>query len=839
MISFIKIAEALQGKILQNTLKEAEIRHLFIDSRKISFANQGLFFALKGDRHDGHAHLKEVYQKGVRNFVVSQITPEIQAHLPEANLLKVPDTKEALQHMAAMHRACFKYPVVGITGSNGKTIIKEWLAHLMAGKYKVIKSPKSFNSQVGVPLSLWEMQDWHELAIFEAGISQKGEMKKLQAMIRPEYGIFTNLGTAHDEGFSSKEEKLQEKLQLFEEAKFVIYKRGISALDESLAQKKTSPTQWLAWQPIASEPVFDTENKIIYVKYTRQSPQTTQIDLFFSASLQKNFLLPFALHEHASLENISHALITALKLGLEDNALQQGLHTLPNVEMRLTLKAGQNQCVLVDDSYNNDLAGLQIALDFLISQSQHSTQIAILSEIKESGLPEKILYQRMARLLSEKKLSQLVGIGENFAKYQDLFQMPAHFFENTEGFLESLLWKNFKEATILVKGARKFAFEKIVQRLEKQNHGTVLEINLEALVHNLNFYRSLLKPNTQLMVMVKAFAYGSGLGQVANLLQFHKVDYLAVAYADEGVALRQQGVHLPIMVMNPGEETWEKIFSYDLEPEIYSFKVMQQYLSAYQELVKSPSAKTQKIHLKLDTGMHRLGFEESELEQLLDLLEKSIPYHVQVASVFSHLAGADDAQHEDFSKNQIATFRRMAQKIEDTLGYTFLKHILNSPGIVRFPEAQLDMVRLGIGLYGIEANAQQQAMLMPIGTLKTTISQIKSIPKGESIGYGRRGKALQDTRTATIAIGYADGFSRKLSQGVGKVWIKGKPAAVIGNVCMDMTMIDLGNIPAQEGDEVIVFSPEHSLLELAEKLDTIPYEILTSISERVKRVFYS
>jgi alanine racemase len=836
MYSFKEIAQKLTHIFIQSLSPEAEIRHLLIDSRKLAFATQGLFFALKGERHNGHHYLLEVYQQGVRNFIISEVNPELLAQMPEANILQVSDTQQALQKLATLHRNQFTYPVLAITGSNGKTIVKEWLSHLLAGQFRVIKSPKSFNSQVGVPLSLWEMQDWYNVGVFEAGISQKGEMQKLQEMIQPQYGIFTNLGTAHDEGFTNRKEKLKEKIQLFKDCKVVFYKKGNPELDTFLAENPPSKTKWMAWQEATIENTNSPDKELTLIQYSPKNTQQTTLHILGSSP--KNFLLPFSTEDYASLENITHSLLASLYLEVKEDILQVRLSSLRAVEMRLSLKTGYHQCMLIDDSYNNDLAGLQIALDFLMAQTQHSQQIVILSEVMESGLPEEILYERIASLLSEKKLTHLIGIGSAFSRFKDFFTLKSDFFESTEDFLASQLWQNFREASILVKGARKFTFEKIIQKLEKQSHGTVLEINLEALVHNLNFYRSILSPKTKLMVMVKAFAYGSGLGQVANLLQFHRVDYLAVAYADEGVALRENGIHLPIMVMNPGEGTWEKIFRYDLEPEIYSFRVLAQYLEAYQEFVEEPH-KTHRIHLKIDTGMHRLGFEEDDSDSLLHELEQKLPYHVQVVSVFSHLAGADEAKHEAFSKNQIATFQRFAQKLEDSLGYTFIKHILNSPGIVRFPEAQLDMVRLGIGLYGIEANAEQQAKLMPIGTLKTNISQIKHVQKGESIGYGRWGIAKEDTRIATIAIGYADGFSRQLSRGIGQVWIQGQAVPVIGNVCMDMTMVELGNIPAKEGDEVIIFSPEHSIIEMAQKLKTIPYEILTSISERVKRVFYS
>ncbi|MCU0444149.1 MAG: bifunctional UDP-N-acetylmuramoyl-tripeptide:D-alanyl-D-alanine ligase/alanine racemase [Microscillaceae bacterium] len=822
MFTIAQILALCGGKAHQLSKPEAPIEHLLIDSRKVAFPETSLFFAIRGERHDGHNYIGELIKKNVRNLIVEtdshpQILAIDKSENPHLNIILVPNTILALQQIVAAHRQQFNYPVIGITGSNGKTIVKEWLYQLLSPDFQIVKSPKSYNSQVGVPLSVWEMQAGHQLAIFEAGISQPNEMANLAEVIRPTLGIFTNIGTAHDEGFESREQKIQEKLQLFRHSE-VIYS--------------------LHSQTLSRPPYQLTQNFRLITK--TQSLDNQSVTIIFEFE-QQNYQLDLPFGDEASLENALTCLLILLHFKIPIGEIQSRFLRLKPISMRLELKQGINQCYIIDDSYNNDLAGLDMAMNFMAGQKQKGKRILILSDMLETHLPDNQLYTQIFQLIESKSLiDEVIGIGEKLYAFQDLLIKSEHsfgtqFFASTQDFLQSSLIQNFHNALILIKGARVFQFEQIVKRLQQKTHGTILEINLDAIVHNLNFYRSLLKPATKIMVMVKAFAYGSGSAEVANLLQYHRVDYLGVAYADEGVFLRQNGIHLPIMVMNPNPDTFQQLLDYQLEPEIYSFKMLNEFLNYCREIGK----KDFKIHVKMDTGMHRLGFAPDELTDLIAILESQMPWHAQVASLFSHLAGADDARHTEFSQKQIAIFKDCAQKLEEALGYDTLKHILNTSGITRFPQAQFEMVRLGVGLYGVEPNGFYQDKLETVGKLKTTISQIKAIPQGETIGYGRWGVAQQDLQIATIAIGYADGFNRAFSRGVGEVLVNGRRVPVIGNVCMDMTMVDITGIEAQEGDEVIVFDNQLTINELAQKINTIPYEILTNVSERVKRVFYT
>jgi alanine racemase len=837
VFSIAEILEITQGQALRLDNPDALIQHLLIDSRKVAFPQTSLFFAIKGEHHDGHQFLEELYFKGIRDFIVERKDLEaIPQQLTEnqsfrvnilthsffqINIILVENSVLALQKIAAAHRQKFNYPVIGITGSNGKTIVKEWLYQLLSPDFRIIKSPKSYNSQVGVPLSVWEMHESHQLAIFEAGISQPNEMANLEKVIQPTIGVFTNIGSAHDEGFENRSQKIAEKLKLFAHTHLVF------SVNQTLQEQS---------------PIELTQNFTLISSSQNSDNQSTTLDIKIENHIYQ-FLVPFV--DVASLENILTCLAVLLYFKIPPIEIQPRLLRLKPISMRLELKQGINNCYVIDDSYNNDLAGLNIALNFMALQKQKGRRVLILSDMLETHLPDNQLYKTIAELISGKNLiDELIGIGEKLYTYQHFFSLELQnqevkfrtgFFDSTQAFLQSTTAQSISNAIILIKGARKFQFEKIVQALQHKTHGTVLEINMDALVHNLNFYRSLLKPQTKLMAMVKAFAYGSGSAEVANLLQYHRVDYLGVAYADEGIFLRQNGVHLPIMVMNPSGDTFQQLIDYQLEPEIYSFKILNEFLDFCQEIQKNDF----KIHLKIDTGMRRLGFELTEIEQLIDVLEKRLPWAAQVASIMSHLAGADDEKHLEFSYQQIANFKLCAQKIEDVLGYYTIKHILNSPGITRFPDAQLDMVRLGIGLYGVDANRFYQNHLKPVTTLKTTISQIKIIQAGDTVSYGRTFKAEKRMQIATLAIGYADGFSRRLSNGRGKVLIKNKLVPIIGRVCMDMCMVDITDIAAQVGDEVVIFGENPSIFDLAEAMETIPYEVLTMVSERVKRVFYT
>ncbi len=806
-MTFSDLVQITNGDFLQVS-KDREISYLFIDSRKPIINEEALFFAIAGEHHNGHSYIDQLYKAGVRQFVVEQDVST--ARLPDVNLLRVSSTVNALQKIAAAHRKEFAIPVIGVAGSNGKTIVKEWIYQLLSNRFIIAKNPGSYNSQLGVPLSVWQLQAQHDLGVFEAGVSRAGEMRKLREIIKPTLGIFTNIGSAHDEGFQSQQEKIDEKLELFAESKLLIYSRDHAAVHDVIKKKSISTLSW----------GYSVDSD---VKLQRSSNSN------ISASwkgMQYTFSLPFA--DHASVENCFHCIALMLYFGCSNVDINERLRELKAVQMRLELKEGINQCQIIDDSYNNDFGGLQIGLEFLANQHQKKKRTLILSDILESGLSNEALVKKVADLVSRQELQRVIGIGPVLSSQSHLFGQSGVFFSSTEAFLNTFDFDSFQSEIILVKGARLFEFEKIINRLQKKVHSTVMEIDLGAIVHNLNHFRSRLKPTTRLMVMVKAFAYGSGSTEIANILQYHKVSYLGVAYADEGIELRKNNISLPIMVMNPSEESFSQLLAYRLEPEVYSFKILNALLGF---LNNQPCT----VHIKLDTGMHRLGFEESDLPELKKIL-KDNP-HLMVASIFTHLAGADEREHDEFSKKQAAEFVKGADEISETLGYRPLYHALNSPGILRLPDLQLDMVRLGIGLYGVDPTPYGFDDLRPAAELKTLISQIKHIPAGETIGYGRRGKAERDLTLATIAIGYADGFSRAFSRGAGEVLIRGQRAKVIGNVCMDMTMVDITGLEAREGDEVIVFGKALPIQEVAAKINTIPYEILTNTSERVKRVF--
>lgn len=808
MIYFKTLTEITEGDVISSEYA-GEIKHMITDSRKSFFAAGGIFFAIHGERHDGHAYIQSLYDKGVRQFVVEkEVDP---AKLKGSNILKVTNGLDALQALARFHREQFDAEIIGITGSNGKTIIKEWLFQLIVPFKRTVKNPHSYNSQIGVPLSVWLLDKQHETGIFEAGISQPGEMEKLEAIIQPTVGIFTNIGSAHDSGFTSYKHKIQEKALLFKNTRQVIYCKDHEAVDQHLASKGFTWGHHPESNIRITEMITHDRETIVNIRYRGEY----------------SIRIPFV--DKASVENSLHCIAYMLLKGYDVMIIQEGILKLRTVRMRLELKKAVHNSYIIDDAYNNDLAGLQIALDFLSHQKQHDSKSVIISDILQSGIADEELYTQVKDLLKASGVRKIVGIGPALEKHKSLFEIESHFYKTTDDFLHHHNLAAFKEEIILVKGARHFAFEKIIRALEEKIHGTQLEINLDALTNNLNFYRSKMQPETKLMVMVKAFAYGSGSLEVANLLQFHRVDYLGVAYADEGVFLRKNGIYLPVMVMNPTEDSFEKLNQFHLEPEVYNFNI-------FRQLISFLGPRSMKVHIKLDTGMHRLGFEEEDIDQLIALLKQH--KNIEVKSIFSHLAGADEAVHSDFSLTQAAKFKKLSDRIIQDMPHKPLRHLVNSPGIVRFPQLHFDMVRLGIGLYGLEANNQEQHRLKPISRLKTIISQIKQVKKGETVGYGRKGVAEDDMQIATIAIGYADGFSRAFSNGVGEVWLHGKRAPVIGNVCMDMTMIDITGIDAAEGDEVEVFGEHLTIMEAAERIKTIPYEILTNVSQRVKRVYY-
>ena len=860
-ILFSQLPTLLGGTLLQAPATDAALATLLLDSRRVGLTEGAVFFALRGPRHDGHLHLAALYAKGVRLFVVSH-PPASLAPFDGAGFVLVPDALAALQALAAQHRAAFGGPVWAVTGSNGKTIVKEWLAQLLAPDEAICRSPKSYNSQVGVPLSVWELAPGrHTLGVFEAGISERGEMARLAAIIRPTHGIFTTLGTAHDAGFATAEEKLAEKLHLFEQPGFelLVYCADQPAVHAAVQARGLPALAWTRHEVPGAVLRFRLKPTTAGTTSVRvrlgEGAATAHFPAEQPALLATRFTLPFA--DEPSVENALHCLAVLLwrqldpARALAPAEIQRRLLRLHPVAMRLEMKAGRHGCYLLDDTYNNDLAGLSLALDALSRQARPGGRTLILSDMLESGLTGPELYARVTALVRAHGVTRLIGVGEELSvelksmnsgseeAAQDT-QLTIQTFPSTEALLAELRPTDFQNETILIKGARRFGFERVVAALQQPQHGTVLEVNLDALTHNLQYYRQLLLPRTRLMVMVKAFAYGSGSYEVASLLEFQRADYLAVAYADEGQQLRDNGISLPIMVLNPGPDSFAQLRRYRLEPEIYSLERLHDYLQAAREATADGAGPLPPLHLKLDTGMRRLGFAEEELSELLALLA-SHRAALPVAGIMTHLAAADDPAHDEFTRQQLATFRRMAAAIEAVLGYPALKHALNSAGIRRFPEAQLDMVRLGVGLYGVEAGAEDAANLLPVSTLKTTISQIKTLPAGSTVGYGRRGAATaHERRVATLAIGYADGYDRRFSNGAGLVLLHGRRAPVVGSVCMDMVMVDVTDVPeARPGDVAVVFGEGLNTSELSQRINTIPYELLTNVSERVKRVFVS
>ncbi len=812
-----ELAKLCAGRLTFNV--PGNITRLSIDSRSVFEAPESLFFALRGLRHDGHQFLHDLVKKGVCNFVVEE------GHVPtalkgRANWVEVSGTLEALQKLAAAHRSRYKVPVLAITGSNGKTIVKEWLAQMMGDDLRLTRSPRSYNSQVGVPLSLWQMDEHTNLAIIEAGISRPGEMARLAGCIKPTMGLFTMLGQAHQENFTSLQHKLNEKLLLFQEVKTLFYCRDLPLVHETIG-RLFPQMETITWSR--------TANGDLQLLNTLVDNDDTALMLRWRGS---DFSVKIPFTDGVSVDNIMHVLLFMLHQGSKPQALAKRAQQLQPVAMRLEQKAGIRNNLLINDSYNADITSLEVALDFLVQQSRSKgvPRTVILSDLLQTGLTNRELYPLVARLIREKNMDRFIGIGPALSEHASLFGNNARFFYSTSEFLLALPSLQFKEEAILLKGSRIFAFEQIAERLELKKHATVMEINLNALVHNLNAYRSLLKPETRLLAMVKAFSYGSGSFEIASALQHQKVDYLGVAYADEGMELRKSGIALPIMVMNPDEKSFAQMLEHNLEPEIYNFRV----LDAFYNRVQMEGADAVPIHLKIDTGMNRMGFLEQETNALIQKL-KRMP-RIRVQSVFTHLVGSDDEAHDAFTRLQIENYTAICLKLQSALEVSFLRHVLNSSGIERFPEARFDMVRLGIGLYGFGAG--ELTDLQNVVTLKTYISQIKPVKAYETIGYDRAGWLKNDGIIAVIPIGYADGLNRHLSNGNGKVMINGRLASVVGNICMDTCMVDISDIQAEEGDEVLIFGDDYPLTNLARQLDTIPYEILTGISRRVNRVYF-
>ncbi len=793
------------------------IRTLVTDSRTFITPEDSLFFALIGVHHDGHNYISELYDKGVRYFVVSTMPANIDEY-KNAGFIHVKDTLAALQKLAAYHRHQFEIPVIGITGSNGKTIVKEWLFQLMGKDKKIIRSPKSYNSQIGVPLSVWQMEKEHELAIFEAGISSVNEMQNLEKIISPTIGIFTNIGDAHQQNFIDYRHKISEKLKLFSNTEILIYCRDYSLIESQIkSSNQFEDTQLFTWSQ-----KFPADLFILNIENKRSN---TYIQGKFNNEVIE-IKIPFI--DDASIENAIHCWALML-LAYDNDSIKKRMSQLQAVAMRLELKEGINNCTIINDSYNSDLGSLSIALDFLNQQNQHKNKTLIISDILQSGKDETGLYKEIADLAGHKKVSRLIGIGEAISRNSNFFKLPSSFYKDTDSFLNKISKEDFKDETILLKGSRMFEFEKISNYIQQKAHRTVLEIDLNAMISNLNYFRSKLKSGTKIMAMVKAFSYGSGTFEIANILQYHKIDYLGVAFADEGVALRKSGISVPIIVMNPEEQSFESIIEYNLEPEIYSLKVLKSFAIAATRY----SVNSYPIHIKLETGMNRTGFTDAELPDLITTLKEHS--HLLLVSVFSHLAASEQEIHDDFTKSQVDRFLQMSDKLISIFPHRISKHILNSAGIERFPEYQFDMVRLGIGLYGV--STVEGNKLTNVSTLKSRISQIKNVSAGETVGYGLKGLVNRNSKIGIIPVGYSDGLRRSLSNGVGTVCINKTKVPIIGNICMDMCMVDITDIEAEEGDEVIIFGGNAPIYEMAKTLNTIPYEIMTGISSRVKRIY--
>ncbi len=805
-----KIAQILSAEArIINT--NAVITNLLIDTRLILEPENALFIALDGHRN-GHLFIEDAYKKGVINFIISE--SGYTAKYPDANFLIVDDVLVSLQKLAKFHRNLFDIKTIAITGSNGKTIVKEWLYQLLAADYNIVRSPKSYNSQIGVPLSVWQINAENDLAIFEAGISKADEMQHLEEIIQPRIGILTNIGQAHAEGFQTAKQKLEEKLKLFEHVELLIYPKSLSAKFPEVKFPGKSHFTW-SDKEVADLQIIEKniDGNFCILKTVYKGEETT---------------CKFPFTDSAHLENGMSCWATMLALGYSQAEIVVRLQTLSPISMRLELKDGINNCTIIDDSYSADISSLIIALDFLNQQNQHVRKTAILSDFFETGHDSAQLYSVIANLLKKRDVHRLIGIGPNISKNKDLFEPTSLFFPNTETFLAQKPQLNFGNETILVKGARKFEFERIIKSLTKR-HDTVLEINLNAMLANLQHYRSLLKPNVKIMAIVKAFSYGSGSFEIANLLQFHGVDYLAVAYADEGVALRDAGISLPIMVMSPEEYALDAMIEKNLEPEIYSLEILNIFISLLPE-----SNNSFPIHIKLDTGMHRLGFDNDELDELGKILMSS--KKVKVQSIFSHFVASDNPNLDEFSNAQIETFKNESEYLIKQLGYKTILHLANTSAISRFPNAQLDMVRLGVGLYGFDGF--ENSSLQTVMTLKTTVTQVKKLKPGETVGYNRKGSMPEGGKIATVKIGYADGYNRALGNGVGKMMINNQLVPTIGSICMDMTMLDITSLAVNPGDEVIVFGINPSVSDLAKLQKTIPYEILTNVSQRVKRVYF-
>lgn len=816
-----KVATLIGARRIGNT--DANIGWLLTDSRSLCFPKETLFFAIKTIRNDGHKYIPELYRRGVRNFVAEDMPEDYAALFPDTNFLRVVSPIKALQRLAERHRDEFNIPVIGITGSNGKTVVKEWLYQLLSPTFTVTRSPRSYNSQVGVPLSVWLMHGHTQIGIFEAGISLPGEMESLHDIIQPTIGVITNIGDAHQENFDTLEDKCNEKLKLFKDSKVIVYTAD-DAIISGCVKASGYAGRLIAWSK------KDTTAEL-FIKNILKRDTTTGITYIYNGT-EGHYDLPFI--DDASVENSIACAAVALYLGLKKDTLAERMEVIEPVAMRMEVKDGRNGCTLINDSYNSDINSLDIALDFMNRRPDLAARrrTLILSDIRQSGKSGDELYTEVSDLAKKRGVEKFIGIGPDITAHGDRIAIEEkHFFRNSKEFAASTIFDSMHDEVILLKGARDFSFDRLTEQLEQKVHETILEVNLGAVVNNLNHYRAFLKQETKMVCMVKANAYGSGAVEVAKTLQDHRVDYLAVAVADEGVTLRKAGITASIMIMNPEMTSFKTMFDYDLEPEVYSFRLLEALVAA----AGKEGITNYPVHIKLDTGMHRLGFNpDTDMERLIMLLKKQNA--ITPRSVFSHFVGADCDDFDNFSAMQFERFDRASKMLQDAFTHKILRHIDNSAGIEHFPEHQLDMCRLGLGLYGIDS--RDNSIINNVCTLKTTILQMRRVPKDETVGYSRKGILERDSVIAAIPIGYADGLNRHLGRGNGYCLVNGKRAPYVGNICMDVTMIDVTGIDCHEGDTVEIFGDNLPVTVLSDKLDTIPYEILTGVSERVKRVYF-
>ena len=794
---------------------EAFVTELAIDSRKVLLPERTLFFAIETEKNDGHLYIPSLYQMGVRNFVITKVMNDF-AQCIEANFLFVEDSLEALQQLAQKYRQQFHYPVIGITGSNGKTIVKEWLSMILSEKYRVVKSPDSYNSRIGVPLSVWNMSADHDIAVFEAGISRPNEMRTLADIIDPTIGILTNIGAAHAQFFPNNNRKIIEKLKLFQHVEVLIYHNDNEELNMILQLPEYEGIRKVSWGNAHS-----TYPVQMHAAPTEGTMIT--IDGF-------DYTVPFI--DSASLENATHVIVTLLVVGFKPEEINSQLHRLTHISMRLEILQGANHSVIINDTYSLDINSLSAALNFMDTQTQLAKKTLVISDFEQVGNLTEADFQHLNQELHHHHITKLVAVGSSFAHHRDMFDLDEVLcYPNTEMLLEHISDLRISYEIVLIKGARNFHFEQVVKALQHKTHLTIMQVNLPALAYNLNYHRNRLRPDTKMVAMVKASSYGLGDVELVNTLVDQGVDYLAVAYTDEGVRLRKRRINTPIIVLGAEAHSFEVMVNHQLEPEIFNFFYLQQLEEV---LARHPEISQFNIHIKVDTGMHRLGFDLQDLPRLIEVVKRNPKLHI--ASVFSHLAAAEDPAEDAFTRRQIALFGRMTDVLCSAFDYKILRHILNSAGIIRFPEAQFDMVRLGIQLYGCSEIPEMTTQLHNVVTLKTVITQIKNIPAGESIGYNRSWHLQRDTQVAIIPIGYADGYPRELSNGYGKVIVQGQKVPIIGKICMDMCMLDITGVEASVGDTVTIFGDDPTPTELADLLGTIPYEIMTSVPRRIERV---